>query len=180
MTYRKGNWLQTYSGVKFYPYDPRPEDILIEDIAHALSMICRFNGHSELFYSVAQHSVMCSYIVSEKNRLWALLHDAAETYVGDLIRPIKSGNTALGMTFRGVENKIMGIICDKFGLSREMPYEVRQADTRMLATELRDIICKEADSWGLEKVTPLNEYILPMSAPYAKKIFLSRFRELTD
>ena len=54
---RRGDWMQTHSGLRFYPLDPRPEDIRIEDIAHALPMICRFNGHCSRFYSVAEHSL---------------------------------------------------------------------------------------------------------------------------
>lgn len=169
--------MQTYSGVKFYPFDPRPEDVLIEDIAHALSMTCRFNGHSKLFYSVAQHSVLASRYVNN-NCLWALLHDAAEAYVGDLIQPLKRNNTRLGLHFCGIENKILKVVSIKFGLSPEIPYNVKQVDKRMLSTELRDVIGFEADSWGLDRVKPFDGKIRPWNHNYAKNMFLERFQEI--
>src|SRR5579885_2784587 len=87
---RHGDWIQTYCGVAFYPLDPRPEEILIEDIAHALSMLCRFTGHVKRFYSVAQHCVYVSHRCDPKDALWGLLHDAAEAYLNDISRPVKS------------------------------------------------------------------------------------------
>ena len=89
MAARKGDWIQTFTGRAFYVLDPRPEDVDIEDIAHALSMQCRFAGHCREFYSVAQHSVTASWLVPPEDALWGLLHDAAEAYVVDLPRPIK-------------------------------------------------------------------------------------------
>lgn len=83
-------WIQTYSGIQFTPFDVKPEDISIEDIAHSLSMQCRFNGHVFRFYSVAQHALNASYIVPEQYAMEALLHDAAEYIIGDLARPIKA------------------------------------------------------------------------------------------
>ena len=89
MSERVGDWIQTMSGVIFYPLDPRPEEIRIEDIAHALSHQCRFAGHCREFYSVAEHSVRVSRELPQEFMLWGLLHDASEAYLVDLPRPIK-------------------------------------------------------------------------------------------
>ena len=83
------DWIQTYTGRKFYPTHPRAADVHILDIAHHLSLRCRFSGGCREFYSVAQHSVLVSQMVPEQDALWGLLHDAAEAYTGDLIRPLK-------------------------------------------------------------------------------------------
>ncbi len=86
---RGGYSMQTFSRTMFYPLDPHPEDVHIVDIAHALANICRFGGHAKRFYSVAQHSVLVSRIVEPEDALHGLMHDAAEAYVGDVVRPIK-------------------------------------------------------------------------------------------
>lgn len=107
------SWTQTYTGKRFHPNKPSTDDVDIIDIARALSMQCRFNGHIKRFYSVAEHSVLVSRIVEErysaaaKGRwpydrddlysrakcanivLKALLHDASEAYLGDMVRPLK-------------------------------------------------------------------------------------------
>ena len=80
-------WIQTYTGKKFFPMNPKTEDLDIIDIAHALSMKCRFVGHTKQFYSVAQHSVIVSWNCS--NPHLGLLHDAAEAYLPDVPAPIK-------------------------------------------------------------------------------------------
>jgi hypothetical protein len=85
----RGIPMQLLSGKAFYVTDPKPEDIDILDIAHSLSMQCRYNGHTKGFYSVAEHSVLVANLVPPRLRLQALLHDASEAYVGDVIRPIK-------------------------------------------------------------------------------------------
>lgn len=82
-------WIQTASGRQYWPLDPRPGDVRISDIAAHLSKICRFNGACEPFYSVAEHSVFVSYIVPVELALHGLLHDAAEAYCHDIMRPIK-------------------------------------------------------------------------------------------
>ena len=66
---RKGDWILTYSGIEFWPLDPRPEDVRIEDIAHALSMQCRFAGHCDRFYSVAEHSIRVADLVPREDKL---------------------------------------------------------------------------------------------------------------
>jgi hypothetical protein len=98
---RRGDWMQTFTGRAFYPLDPRPEDIDPVDIAHALSLICRYGGHSSRFYSVAEHCVLMSHAVAPEHALWALLHDATEAYLGDMIRPLKrSGRFTAGPASR--------------------------------------------------------------------------------
>jgi flavin-dependent thymidylate synthase len=84
-----GDWMQTYSGGRFYPGDPRIEQIELTDIARALSRICRYAGHCEQFYSVAQHSVYVSGMVPPEHALCALMHDATEAYLVDIPRPLK-------------------------------------------------------------------------------------------
>lgn len=90
MSNQNGNWIQTYTGKCFYPLDPRPEDIDIRDIAHSLSMLCRYNGHCRKFYSVAEHCVHVSKLVPPEHALWGLLHDAEEAYTSDIPRPLKA------------------------------------------------------------------------------------------
>lgn len=81
--------INTFSGIEFDLLNPNPNDIDIEDIAHELSMLCRFNGHCKEFYSVAEHSVYVSYEIDEEFALIGLLHDAAEAYLGDVPTPLK-------------------------------------------------------------------------------------------
>jgi hypothetical protein len=87
--WHRGGWMQTFTGRQFFPMDPRPEEVDPTDIAHALSLLCRYNGHVDRFYSVAEHCVHLSYVVPPEHALWALLHDATEAYVGDMISPLK-------------------------------------------------------------------------------------------
>lgn len=91
---RKGDWFVTYTGRRFFPLDPRVEDVDIRDIAHALALQTRWMGHCKTFYSIASHSLACARVAEKNNEPavvvhWALMHDAAEAYVGDIVRPIK-------------------------------------------------------------------------------------------
>ena len=82
-------YVSTYLGNRFYPLEPRIDDVDIEDIAHGLAYQCRFNGQTNAFYSVAQHSLIVAALVPEELRFAALLHDAAEAYLGDMVKPLK-------------------------------------------------------------------------------------------
>jgi 5'-deoxynucleotidase YfbR-like HD superfamily hydrolase len=170
---RYGDWFQTYTGIQFWPLDPRPEECLIEDIAHALALQCRFNGHCKYFYSIAQHSVLVSKIVKPENALWGLMHDAAEAYVGDMVRPLKSSQPF----FREVEAKVMAAICDKFGLPRQEPSEVKKADDIVLMTEKRDLLVTSPAKW-IVKAEPMSGKIVPLSTGVAEVEFLERFNFL--
>lgn len=168
------DWIQTYSGNAFYPTDPKPEDVRIEDIAHALSLICRYTGHVKEFYSVAQHSVIASMYC--KDKMWALMHDAAEAYLADIARPIKHEMKK----FVECENKLMDVIAVKFGLSLPMPEEVHVIDRILLATEKRDLMSPSKLIWSaIDGVEPLDKSIIPWTPERAEAEFMERFNELS-
>jgi hypothetical protein len=170
------SWIQTFSGKKFSPLAPRAADIDIVDIAHSLSMQCRFNGHCRTFYSVAEHAVRVSRVPrSREHQFWGLLHDAAEAYVGDLPRPVK----AQVPRFSEVEDRLLEVIVLHFGLAWPMPEEVRLADDTLLMTECRDLMCPVPEPWRIE-APPLPETIEPVGAEHAEQMFLLRFQELRD
>lgn len=134
--HRKGDFIHTYSGNRFYALDPRPEDINELDIAHGLAKTCRFSGQCDKYYSVAQHSVvMADWLLSHTNDyelvLWALLHDAAEAYVTDVPRPIKKALPE----YRAIEDKILETIAVAYGLSAGVPQKVKELDKHIVADE---------------------------------------------
>jgi hypothetical protein len=123
---RLGDWQETYNGIKFWSLDPRPEEVDIYDIAHALANICRYNGHCHKFYSVAQHSVFAAMEANDAGYdievvLAALMHDASEAYICDIPRPIKPYLT----NYKEIEEHLMACIWEKLGLkvSYEDPRE---------------------------------------------------------
>lgn len=134
----RGDWIQTYTGRQFWPLDPKPEDIDINDIAHALANLCRFTGHCREFYSVAQHAVHVSQLVEPADQLWALLHDGAEAYLNDLARPVK--RCASLRAYREAEDYLQSLIYAKFGLLGSEPASVKRADAQMLNIEARQLM----------------------------------------
>ncbi len=168
------DWIQTWTGKRFRPLDPSPGSIDIRDIAHALSLLCRFNGHCHGFYSVAEHCVRISHIVPTEHALWGLLHDAAEAYISDLPRPVKRQIPDF-VTF---EDALLDRIMAHYGLPADMPPAVKRADDVLLATEQRDLMADPPEAWGHE-VEPLAEHIDPWSPLRAEKSFLARFDELS-
>lgn len=170
--------METYLGIKFYPTNPNVKDIDIKDIAHALSLQCRYAGHVTDFYSVAEHSVRVSEIVPSHLALTGLLHDAAEAYLQDMIRPLKCFPT-LGTEYRRLEDRLMEVIAEKFGLSLPFPDDIKWADNTLLFTEQRDLRLKQVKWQDSEKYTPLQATIQPWGAKYAEYRFMSRFLELT-
>ncbi len=178
MPARCGRSMQTASGAPFWPLDPRPEDVSIEDIAHALSFQCRFAGHCRVFYSVAEHSVRVARVVEGRNApqrvvLAALLHDAAEAYLGDMIRPLKPYMDS----YRAAEDGVYSAIARRFGIPEEISWAVRGADGVLLATEARDLMGGAHTKWGLRH-KPLAEAIEPWSSRRAKEEFLHMFEEV--
>lgn len=169
------SWIYTHKGIKFWPLDPIPEEVDIEDIAHALSMKCRYGGHASKFYSVAQHSVHVSEIVAPEHAMWGLLHDASEAYLPDVPRPVKPHIPG----FRDMEANVMKAVAEKFGLTGEEPAEVKAADHGILYDEMV-VLMPAANlvhpSHSARK--PLLKKLVPWDHMTAKRNFLNRFKKL--
>lgn len=179
---RKGDFIQTRHRVAFYPLDPRPIEISIADIAHALSLQCRFTGHVRKFYSVAEHSVHVSRICDPAEALWGLLHDASEAYLCDVSRPIK--RLPEMAAYRAAEKNLQAAIMNRFGLAPDEPPSVKHADTIMLGVEARDLMSplKHPERWAwctdLASGTKIR-VTRPWTPDQAREKFLARFAELT-
>ncbi len=169
----------TVSGKYFDLLDPRSDDFRIEDIAHALSKICRFTGHCREFYSVAQHSVQVSHTVPRQHALAGLLHDAVEAFIGDVATPLKR----LLPMYVEIEKRIEKCINESFGLPAVAPPEIKEliksADLRLLATEKRDLLPPNSGTWGIiADVEPLTYPIRAMDPRMAEYAFLARYDEI--
>jgi hypothetical protein len=177
---RAGNWMQTYTGRRFWPLDPRPEDIDIVDIAHALAMTCRYGGHCKQFYSVAQHSVLVAGKAPAHLALRALLHDAPEalTGFGDVIRPMKKHVDAGFIEW--VENIVERAICARFDLPFPLlTPEIKRLDNRILSDEREQVMAPLAATgpeWG-NLYEPLGVVIEPWAPEVAREKFLNAFEE---
>jgi len=166
----------TASGISFNLLQPDPDTIVIEDIAHALSHICRFTGHTRAFYSVAEHSVLTSHLVPSIYALEALLHDAAEAYVGDVSSPLK----ALLPEYRAIEERVDQAIRRRFCLPVKQAQCVKDADLKMLATEKRDLMPCSGEDWALiQGIDPsVGSVYPPLASDSAYLMFMHRFMEL--
>lgn len=163
-----------HSGEYFYFEHPEDCSFNINDIAHALSNICRYGGHCPRFYSVAQHSVLVSNLVPPELALVGLLHDAAEAFIGDMTKPMKE----MFPTYKQMELTLEHIIAEVFNLPFPLPPEIKLADAQMLVNEQRHLM-KNADPWfGSMSLTPSPVPIIPISPPAAKMLFLERYYQL--
>lgn len=177
---------QTRSGVAWDILNPNPENVRIEDIAHSLSNQCRYNGHTPEFYSVAEHSVRVSSCLPPKHQLAGLLHDAAETYLGDIVRPLKP----MLLGFKELEEQTMEVILDGLGLSHLDVYadEIDFADKNtILATEGRDLMhIEQWEEWAPDLysdafvASALPEKIVPWTNIEARRRFMDAYLYLTD
>lgn len=134
--------IKTWTG-RIDPLNPVVEEINIEDIAHALARQCRYNGHCEGHLSVARHSIWVSYVLELQaysliTQLAGLLHDSAEAYLGDLVRPLK--HTEFGAMYLEAEKRLEAVIAERFGLEYPFPSSVYEADNYvLLKLELPDL-----------------------------------------
>lgn len=174
---RKGLWIHTNSGKQFYAFDPHPDDIDIGDIAQGLALTCRYSGQCDDFYSVAQHSVIVSYLVPKEYALAGLLHDAPEAYITDIPRPIKHMLNENNNMFSNMEAAIYKAIAQKFGIQETVPDEVHAIDYHIVADEA-NVLFTPPPEWS-KWYEPLGVEIKPFwEWSLAKEIFLKRFMEL--
>ena len=166
----------TKDGSYFNFQTPWESTIDIGSIAHALSHICRFTGHTRQFYSVAQHSYMTSMIVPPQFALQALLHDAAEAYIGDVASPLKQ----MLPEYKRIEHEVEEAVLQHFGITLPLDASIKRADLVMLATEARDLLPKHTSWFAGTDIQPLKETLVPLDSYYAKKLFINRFNLLND
>lgn len=137
-------WIETYTGKQFFPLEPRTGDVDIVDIAHSLSMQCRFNGHTKVFYSVAEHCLVMAEELKAKGfgrrlQLYGLLHDASEAYLSDVPRPVKRDLPG----YRAAEAEVQRVILKAFGIPEPSVVEkslVKVMDELLLACEGRELM----------------------------------------
>ena len=166
------NWILTFTGKKFDYEEIESNVLCIEDIAHGLSNNCRFNGQCRKFYSVAQHSILLSQLVSKENRLVALLHDATEAYMPDFPNPLKKYLPEISR----LEKRIWFAVAKTFGLDEEIPEEVHEFDRRICSTELVELFKDFHLAKSLSIYKPIDKlFIKPWTPEKAKKAFLNTY-----
>ena len=193
----RGAWMQTFTGRAFFLQTPSPHDIDIRDIAQSLAQLCRFFGHCNAFYSVAQHSVIVSEIAVDvcpavesgdvdpkEVALAGLLHDAPEAYVGDIIAPLK----LLLPDYGSIERRVSDAVAARFAIRSYWPANplhavimdaVKLADRIAVATERRDLMARGAFIWTTLP-EPHPTIIEPWEPNEARARFLARFHALTE
>ena len=170
-----GAWIQTYTGRKFSYDMPSWRDVVIDDIAHGLSNLCRFSGQCSQFYSVAEHSYWVSKIVLPQYAMQGLLHDATEAYCADLPRPLKN----LLPGYQDIERETWFAIAVAFDLPAELNGNVKLADNRMLLAERNALMRNTGDAWtGFDGLKTPDVPIECWPPEYAETRFLQRFEEL--
>lgn len=156
--------IRTRSGLYMNVFEPTVEMVDIGDIAHALSNIPRFGGHLPMFFSVAQHSVLCSHLVPRKHALSALMHDSAEAYILDMPSPIKKRLQG----YQEIEDNLLECISKATGFSYPFTEDIKIADQEQLEIEWHNLMLENG-----------NMLSMCWTHSFAKHKFLSRYYELT-
>lgn len=167
-------WIETFTGKQFYFLDPADDQIDIRDIAHSLAFTCRYTGHSNRFYSVAEHSILVSYLANDP--LGGLLHDASEAYITDIASPIKPYLN----NYKELEDKLMSKIAAKFGFVYPLDPDIKDCDATQLKTEAKHLLRSRGFPWAHLYPTKRPHGITPncWSPEEAERKFLERFEEV--
>lgn len=176
------SWIQTSKGRKFDLLAPDPVQLDIEEIAHSLSLLCRFTGHVSRFMSVAHHSVIVALLVEQmdgttrQDAYDGLMHDATEAYVGDVARPLKQ----LLPEYRRIEGAIAAAIAQRFAVTDPLPDCVKLADNVSLLWERRDLMASPPEQWAEEHIVDLvpSEILVPLTPKESEHLFLGHFERL--
>ena len=160
-----------------------PATINISDIAHSLSLICRYNGHCRNFYSVAEHCVHVAAILPDELKLMGLMHDATEAYVGDVCQPLKS----MLPKYKEIENAVEKVIFKKF-FKRELTSEehiaIKAADNKILLKETQEMMPSKGAGWniwtGANWNTQIDIEIECWHPTMAEALFIKRWEELNE
>lgn len=172
-------YIETVSGKIVHFLNPDPDSIDINDIAHALSRICRFNGHTREFYSVAEHSWKGATYISDEYKLAMLLHDASEAYLCDIPSPVKDYIP----DYKKIEEELSYAICVKFGLPFPNHEIIKYYDLVLLSNEAHHLMHSRGNQWELWKhvkrpLVSAEFKPLCLQADVAKEVFLDKFYEL--
>ncbi|MDW9357478.1 hypothetical protein GOL81_26255 [Sinorhizobium medicae] len=172
---KSGPSIMLASGTWFDLLDPWNSHFTIEDISQGLSNICRYAGQCRDFYSVAEHSLhVCD--TAAEFKLEALLHDAAEAFIGDITRPLKQ----LLPEYKAIEANVEAAIYSRFGLNQMATPHVKLADLRVLAAEQSQLMPAGTDYWAAQSdVRPAPVTVEFLSPSNARERFLAKFHELT-
>lgn len=168
---RKGDWMEVATGTRFYPLDPRAEEVHVYDIASSLSKQCRYNGHTRFFYSVAEHSVlMADWLYAQHGcpllAYQALMHDAPEAYIGDMVRPLKRNMPAFVAAelplWQAIVDALPALTRKGYGQMRGqymLDERVKEADNRILVDERAQVMRPSSNPWGIDHLEPLGVVI---------------------
>lgn len=176
-------WIELIYGTQFYFGAPEDHMIYVEEVAHALSMLCRFNGHTKRFYSVAEHAcLMSDWVMAQpwatpQCGLLALHHDDAEYIIGDMARPVKMKVPQ----FKALETILDKAIAHRFGTEYPFPRWLKDIDRRILVDERRSTMNTSVNDWGIDSLTPLGVkfwWVLGGFSWIVKRRYLKRHHRL--
>jgi hypothetical protein len=177
---RIGSYQYTHSGHLFFPCDPRPEEVQLEDIAHGLAGLCRFNGQTIQRMTVAEHTYHCSFVGPRQEALERLMHDCGEALIGDLIRPLKI-IPLFGAIYLKIESGIERAVAERFKLTYPWPASVRTADETVLKAEIAQNIGSSAPNHLMTPDTVAADVKLQYWTPALAQLhWMDRFKELAS
>ena len=170
-------WIETFTGLEFHFMNPQPDEIDMKDIATSLSKQCRFGGHCTIFYSVEHSVYIADWLYEQTNdsilAFQGLLHDASEAYLIDIPRPIKPFLT----NYYDIEGRVMEAIFNRFNLPIKLDNRIKDADSRILVDERRDVMSNSGNVWQTDSLLPLGVTIVGLSPSEAEELFIDRVRK---